>query len=54
MVLAERQRVINFDSDSTVVEVAVRRPRSKLDEPFPAKPLQSVRVMGYVPEEKPA
>ena len=51
-VLAEQVWDINFDSDTNVVEVAVRRLRSKLDEPFPAKLLHTVRGMGYVLEER--
>jgi two-component system copper resistance phosphate regulon response regulator CusR len=51
-VLAEQVWDINFDSDTNVVEVAVRRLRSKLDEPFDVKLLQTVRGMGYVLEEK--
>ena len=41
---------MNFDGDSNVVEVAIRRLRSKLDEPFPTKLLHTVRGMGYVLE----
>ena len=43
---------MNFDSDTNVVEVAVRRLRAKLDDPFPAKLLHTVRGMGYVLEER--
>jgi len=41
---------MNFDSDTNVIEVAVRRLRSKIDEPFEAKLIQTVRGMGYVLE----
>ena len=41
---------MNFDSDTNVVEVAIRRLRSKLDDPFPQKLLHTVRGMGYVLE----
>ncbi|MBI5716310.1 MAG: heavy metal response regulator transcription factor [Burkholderiales bacterium] len=51
-VLAEQVWDINFDSDTNVVEVAVRRLRSKLDEPFATKLLHTVRGMGYVLEER--
>lgn len=51
-VLAEQVWDINFDSDTNVVEVAVRRLRSKLDEPFEVKLLHTVRGMGYVLEER--
>jgi two-component system copper resistance phosphate regulon response regulator CusR len=52
--LAERVWGMNFDSDTNVVEVAVRRLRAKLDDPFPAKLLHTVRGMGYVLEERQA
>jgi two-component system copper resistance phosphate regulon response regulator CusR len=51
-VLAEQVWDINFDSDTNVVEVAVRRLRAKLDEPFESKLLHTVRGMGYVLEER--
>ncbi|HUU71648.1 MAG TPA: heavy metal response regulator transcription factor [Burkholderiales bacterium] len=41
---------MNFDSDSNVVEVAVRRLRAKVDEPFEPKLIHTVRGMGYVCE----
>jgi len=43
---------MNFDSDTNVVEVAVRRLRAKLDDPFTPKLLHTVRGMGYVLEER--
>ena len=39
---------MNFDSDSNVVEVAVRRLRAKVDDPFDLKLIQTVRGMGYL------
>jgi two-component system copper resistance phosphate regulon response regulator CusR len=42
---------INFDSDSNVIDVAVRRLRAKIDEGFEPKLLQTVRGMGYVLED---
>jgi two-component system, OmpR family, copper resistance phosphate regulon response regulator CusR len=50
--LAEQVWDMNFDSDTNVVEVAVRRLRAKLDDPFGAKLLHTVRGMGYVLEER--
>ena len=50
--LAEQVWDMNFDSDTNVVEVAVRRLRAKLDDPFPDKLLHTVRGMGYVLEER--
>ncbi|HEX6362180.1 MAG TPA: heavy metal response regulator transcription factor [Albitalea sp.] len=48
--LAEQVWDMNFDSDTNVVEVAVRRLRAKLDDPFNPKLLHTVRGMGYVLE----
>jgi len=50
--LAEQVWDMNFDSDTNVVEVAIRRLRAKLDDPFPTKLLHTVRGMGYVLEER--
>jgi two-component system copper resistance phosphate regulon response regulator CusR len=52
--LAEQVWDMNFDSDTNVVEVAVRRLRAKMDDPFPSKLLHTVRGMGYVLEERAA
>jgi two-component system copper resistance phosphate regulon response regulator CusR len=41
---------MNFDSDTNVVEVAIRRLRSKIDDPFETKLLNTIRGMGYVLE----
>lgn len=41
---------MNFDSDTNVIDVAVRRLRAKVDDPFEPKLLQTVRGMGYVLE----
>jgi two-component system copper resistance phosphate regulon response regulator CusR len=41
---------MNFDSDTNVVDVAVRRLRAKLDDPFAIKLIHTVRGMGYVLE----
>ena len=41
---------MNFDSDSNVIEVALRRLRAKIDEPFEPKLIRTVRGMGYVLE----
>ncbi|WP_295638736.1 heavy metal response regulator transcription factor [uncultured Methylibium sp.] len=51
-VLAEQVWDMNFDSDTNVVEVAVRRLRSKLDDPYATKLLHTVRGMGYVLEQR--
>ena len=49
-VLTEQVWDMHFDSDSNVVEVAIRRLRAKLDDPHPVKLLHTVRGMGYVLE----
>jgi two-component system copper resistance phosphate regulon response regulator CusR len=41
---------MNVDSDSKVVDVNVRRLRSKVDDPFPVKLIRTVRGAGYVLE----
>jgi two-component system copper resistance phosphate regulon response regulator CusR len=41
---------MNFDSDTNVIEVAVRRLRAKVDDGFDVKLIQTVRGMGYVLE----
>jgi two-component system, OmpR family, copper resistance phosphate regulon response regulator CusR len=45
---------MNFDSDSNVVEVAIRRLRAKIDEGQPVKLIHTVRGVGYVLEPKEA
>ena len=42
---------MNFDSDTNVVEVAVRRLRAKIDDDFERKLIRTVRGMGYVLED---
>jgi two-component system copper resistance phosphate regulon response regulator CusR len=42
---------MNFDSDTNVIEVAVRRLRAKVDDDFEPKLIRTVRGMGYVLEE---
>lgn len=41
---------MNFDSDTNVIDVAVRRLRAKIDEGFEVKLIRTVRGMGYVLE----
>ena len=52
-VIAEQVWDMNFDSNTNVVEVHIRRLRGKLDDPFPDKLLHTVRGMGYVLEVRP-
>ncbi|GAA3528775.1 heavy metal response regulator transcription factor [Zobellella aerophila] len=38
---------MNFDSDTNVIDVAIRRLRAKIDDGFEPKLIQTVRGMGY-------
>lgn len=51
--IAEEVWDINFESDSNVVDVHIRRLRAKVDEPFERKLIHTVRGVGYVLEERP-
>ena len=48
--IAESVWDMNFDSDTNVVDVNVRRLRGKVDDPFPLKLIRTVRGAGYVLE----
>jgi two-component system copper resistance phosphate regulon response regulator CusR len=48
--IAEMVWDMNFDSDTNVVDVNVRRLRGKVDDPFPIKLIHTVRGAGYVLE----
>jgi two-component system copper resistance phosphate regulon response regulator CusR len=52
--IAEQVWDMNFDSETNVVEVAIRRLRSKLDIPFDRPLLHTMRGMGYVLEDRPS
>ena len=43
---------MNFDSDTNVIEVAIRRLRLKIDDSHDQKLIHTVRGMGYVLEER--
>ncbi|MFK3999660.1 winged helix-turn-helix domain-containing protein, partial [Pseudomonas aeruginosa] len=48
---------MNFDSDSNVIDVAIRRLRAKIDDAFNPKLIHTVRGMGYTldaPDDAPA
>jgi two-component system, OmpR family, copper resistance phosphate regulon response regulator CusR len=45
--IASRLWDMNFDSDSNVVDVAVRRLRQKIDEPFTVRLIHTVHGVGY-------
>ena len=42
---------MNFDSDTNVIEVAIRRLRAKIDDDFAVKLIHTVRGMGYMLDE---
>ena len=42
---------MNFDSDTNVIEVAMRRLRAKVDDGYESRLIQTVRGMGYVLED---
>lgn len=50
--IAEQVWDMNFDSDTNVVDVAVRRLRRKVDDPFEQKLIQTVRGVGYMIENE--
>ena len=50
--IAEQVWDMNFDSATNVIDVAVRRLRSKLDAPFERTLLRTARGMGYVLEAR--
>lgn len=43
---------MNFDSDTNVIEVAIKRLRRKVDDPFTLKLIHTLRGMGYTLEDK--
>jgi two-component system copper resistance phosphate regulon response regulator CusR len=49
--IAENVWDMNFDSDTNVVDVAMRRLRAKIDDPFEAKLIRTIRGVGYAIEE---
>ncbi len=51
--IAEQVWDMNFDSDTNVVDVHMRRLRAKVDDPFERKLIHTVRGVGYVLEERP-
>ena len=48
--IAEAIWDMNFDSDTNVVDVHIRRLRAKMDDPFEHKLIRTVRGVGYVLE----
>ncbi|MEO6958556.1 MAG: heavy metal response regulator transcription factor [Burkholderiaceae bacterium] len=52
-VIASQVWDMNFDSDTNVVDVAVKRLRAKIDAPFEQKLIHTVRSIGYMFSEQP-
>ena len=52
--IAENVWDMNFDSDTNVIDVAVRRLRAKVDDPFTAKLIHTIRGVGYVLDSRAA
>ncbi len=52
MLIAEQVWDMNFDSDTNVIDVAIRRLRRKVDDPFDKKLIHTIRGVGYVLEER--
>jgi two-component system copper resistance phosphate regulon response regulator CusR len=50
--IAEQVWDMNFDSDTNVIDVAIRRLRAKVDDAFERKLIHNVRGVGYVLEER--
>ncbi len=51
-VIAEQVWDMNFDSDTNVVDVAIRRLRTKVDDPFDNKLIHTIRGVGYAFEKR--
>jgi len=50
--IAEQVWDVHFECDTNIIDVAIRRLRQKIDDPFPQKLLHTVRGVGYVLEER--
>ena len=48
MLIASHVWDMNFDSDTNVIDVAIRRLRAKIDDDFEPKLIHTVRGMGYM------
>ncbi len=46
--ISEQVWDVAFNSDTNVIDVAVRRLRAKVDDPFPKKLIRTIRGVGYV------
>lgn len=52
--IAEQVWYMDFDSDTNVIDVTMRRLRAKVDDPFERKLIHAIRGVGYVLEERDA
>jgi len=50
--IAEQVWDVHFESDTNIIDVAIRRLRQKVDDPFQQKLLHTLRGVGYVLEER--
>jgi two-component system, OmpR family, copper resistance phosphate regulon response regulator CusR len=50
--IAEQVWDMNFDSDTNIIDVAIRRLRQKIDTGFDNKLIHTIRGVGYVIEER--
>lgn len=50
--IAEQVWDMNFDSDTNIIDVAIRRLRQKIDADFELKLIHTIRGVGYVLEER--
>jgi two-component system copper resistance phosphate regulon response regulator CusR len=51
--LAEQVWDIRFETDSNIVDVAIRRLRNKVDDPFALKLIHTIRGVGYTLAQRP-
>lgn len=50
--ISEKIWDINFDSDTNIIDVSIRRLRQKVDDPFAKKLIHTVRGLGYTLDER--
>lgn len=43
---------MNFDCDTNVIDVSIRRLRAKIDDPFDTKLIHTIRGVGYILEDR--
>src|SRR6185295_14232941 len=50
--LSEQVWDIRFETDSNIIDVAIRRLRNKVDDPFALKLIHTIRGVGYLLEQR--